>query len=265
MNRSRTFVWRVSTGVAGVALIAACGSGSDTNKAKADQLPKGGQQLTLDPADFSTTIDNTYWPMVPGTQMTYRGVDGEGAVSTIVVTVTDKTKKVANGITARVVRDTATENGQITEDTFDWFAQDKDGSIWYLGEDTATFENGKLGSKEGSWEAGVDGAQAGVAMPAHPKAGIAYRQEYYRGKAEDNGEVLSTSEMVDVKFGHFGPVLLTKDTAALEPDALEYKFYAPGMGPVLTLDISGDAGREELVSVRKAPAGTATGPLGQPD
>jgi hypothetical protein len=204
-------------------------------------------------------------PLVPGTQMTYAAVDEEGTASTITVTVTDQTKKIANGVTARVVRDTAREDGQVVEDTRDWFAQDDKGNVWYLGEDTATFENGTLDSTEGSFEAGVDGARAGVAMPADPKPGPVYRQEYYRGHAEDNGQVLSTHELVDVKNGHYDSVLLTKDTSALEPDALEYKFYAPGVGTVLALDIAGGSGREELLSVKKVPAGTATGPLGHPD
>ncbi|MEO6473277.1 MAG: hypothetical protein ABIR57_14845, partial [Aeromicrobium sp.] len=226
--------------------------------------PEGDEKVTLDPADFSTKIDNTYWPMVPGTQATFRGVDGEGSVSKITVTVTNQTKKVANGVTARVVRDTVYEDGQITEDTIDWFAQDKAGVIWYLGEDTATYKDGKVESREGSWEAGVDGAQAGVALPADAKRGPVYRQEYYRGHAEDNGQVLSGHEMVDVKYGHFGSVLLTRDTTAIEPNALEYKFYAPGVGPILTLDISGGSDREELVKVDRVPDGTATGPLGNP-
>jgi hypothetical protein len=228
-------------------------------------LPQGDEIVELDPARFSTTIDNTFMPLVPGTQMTYRGADEEGTVSTITLTVTDQTKKIANGVTARVVRDTAREDGQIVEDTRDWFAQDDKGNVWYLGEDTATFENEKLDSTEGSFEAGVDGAQAGVVMPADPKPGPVYRQEYYRRHAEDNGQVLSTREMVDVKTGHYESVLLTKDTSTIEPDVLEYKFHVPEVGMVLALDIAGGSGREELISVRKVPAGTATGPLGHPD
>jgi len=247
-----------------IMLTMACSGGSSSTEAS-PTLPQRGETVKLDPARFSTTIDNTFMPLVPGTQMTYRGTDEEGTVSTITVTVTDQTKKIANGVTARVVRDTAREDGKIVEDTRDWFAQDDHGNVWYLGEDTATFENGKLDSTEGSFEAGVDGAQAGVAMPADPKPGLAYRQEYYKGHAEDNGQVLSTREMVDVKKGHYSSVLLTKDTSTTDPDMLEYKFYAPGVGNVLILDIAGGSEREELASVKKVPAGTATGPLGHPD
>jgi hypothetical protein len=221
--------------------------------------------VKLDPANFSTTIDNRFMPLVPGTRMTYRGVDEDGTISAITVTVTDRTKKIANGVTARVVRDTARVDGRIVEDTRDWFAQDDTGNVWYLGEDTATFKNGKKLSTDGSFESGVDGARAGVAMPADPKPGPVYRQEYYKGHAEDNGQVLSSREMVDVQGKHYDSVLLTKDTSAIEPDGLEYKFYAPGVGTVLTIDIAGGSDREELVSVTKVAAGTTTGPLGHPN
>ncbi|MBA3430008.1 MAG: hypothetical protein H0U16_00815, partial [Actinobacteria bacterium] len=107
----------------------------------------------MDPADFTTHIDNPYWPMVPGTRWIYREIDEAGKKLKVVVIVTHETKKIANGITARVVRDTVTENGEIIEDTFDWYAQDSDGNVWYMGEDTAEFENGKIKTKKGSFEA----------------------------------------------------------------------------------------------------------------
>jgi len=256
---------RVITALAGIAVVAACSGGSDEPTTSSRELPRGGEAMTLDPKDFTTTIDNPYLPLVPGTQSTFREVGGDGSVATVVVTVTSKTRKIANGVTARVVRDTVSEDGEIVEDTFDWYAQDAEGNVWYLGEDTAEFEDGKKVTSEGSFEAGVDGAMAGVVMPAHPRPGLAYRQEYYRGEAEDNGEVLSAREMVAVKYGHFTSAVLTKDTSAIEPDVLEYKFYARGVGQVLTLDIAGGSGREELLTVTKVPAGTATGPLGHPD
>jgi hypothetical protein len=201
------------------------------------------------PADFSTRIDNRYWPMAPGTRWIYR--EGDQRVA---VTVTNQTKRIATGVTARVVRDTVAEDGKIVEDTFDFYAQDKRGTIWYLGEDTAEFENGRLKTKEGSFEAGVDGARAGVIMPAHPRPGMRYRQEFYKGHAEDRGEVLSTREMAEAPAGRFRKALLTKDTNRLEPDVLEYKLYAPGVGPVLTLGVSGGADREELLRRDRASA-----------
>jgi hypothetical protein len=151
------------------------------------------------------------------------------------------------------VRDTVTKEGKIIEDTFDWYAQDKEGNIWYLGENTAEFENGKLITKAGSFEAGVDGAKPGIIMPADPKDGMQYRQEYYKGEAEDNGEILSTNEKVRSPFGQFDNALLTKDTITIEPNVLEYKLYAKGVGPVLTLGVSGGpVGHEDLINLDNA-------------
>jgi len=231
-------------------------------------LPQGSEPVTLDPAEFTAEITNEYWPMEPGSRWTYREIDEDGESAKVVVTVTGVTKKIANGITARVVRDTVSSGGEVIEDTFDWYAQDADGNIWYLGEDTAEFEDGKVSSRGGSFEAGVDGALPGIAMPGSPADGMAYRQEYYKGEAEDNGEVLSTEEMADVPAGHYEDVLLTKDTITLEPDVLEYKLYAPGVGPVLVFGVSGGGGREELLSMTHVSAKVAkqagTTPLGKP-
>ncbi len=233
----------------------------------AGDLPQGNQPVDLDPANFSADIDNRYWPMVPGTQWTYRETDEEGNKLKVVVTATSETKKIANGITARVVRDTVTDHGELVEDTFDWYAQDEHGNVWYMGEKTAEFENGKVKTKAGSFEAGIDGALPGIIMPAEPVDGMKYRQEYYKGEAEDNGEVLSLDEQAEVPHGHFGRALLTKDTITIEPDVLEYKLYAPNVGPVLVLGVSGGSGREELVDLKRgAKAAEAAGaaPLGSP-
>ncbi len=231
----------------------------------ASTLPQGDESVDLDPADFTTDIDNPYWPMAPGTRWTYREEEDD-EVKDVVVIVTDQTKEVANGVTARVVRDTVTLDGEIIEDTFDWYAQDGDGNVWYLGEDTAEFEGGEITTRDGSFEAGVDGALPGIAMPGDPRPGLAYRQEFYEGQAEDNGEVLSVEELAETPFGQFDSVLLTKDTITLEPDVQEFKLYAPGVGPVLVLSVSGGGGgREELVSMDQAPAGAGTGPLGSPN
>ncbi|MGH8828922.1 MAG: hypothetical protein ACRDVZ_15245 [Jiangellaceae bacterium] len=238
---------------------------SGTSMAAPGQLPQGDDPVTLDPAQFTTEIDNPYWPMSPGTRWTYRETDGEGNVQEVVVVVTDQTKETAIGVTARVVRDTVTVDGEIIEDTVDWYAQDQQGNIWYLGEDTAEFEDGEIASREGSFEAGVDGALPGIIIPADPQPGMQYRQEYFEGEAEDNGAVLSIAEMAEVPFGQFTEALLTKDTNALEPDVLEYKLYAKDVGPVLTLSVSGGAGREELLNVDQVAGSTGTGPLGTPN
>jgi hypothetical protein len=237
----------------GLLLFTACGGGDGTPQAGSagSGLPQGSEPVELEPASFTADIDNRYWPMEPGTRWTYREIDEEGKELVVVVTVTTETKRLANGITARVVRDTVTEDGELIEDTVDWYAQDAQGNVWYLGEDTAEFEEGKVKTTAGSWEAGVDGALPGIMVPAKPVAGLKYRQEYYAGEAEDNGAVLSVVEQVEVPAGHYTDALLTKDTNALEPKILEYKLYAPGVGPVLALGVSGGGGREELVKVER--------------
>jgi hypothetical protein len=228
----------LSTGVA-AATAASQGAG-------APPLPQGSEPANLDPADFVSVIENPYWPMKPGTRWVYRETDEEGNVLRVKVTVTTKTKTIL-GIQATVVHDIVTENGEVKEDTYDWYAQDRWGNVWYLGEDTKEYENGKVVTTAGSWEAGVDGAEAGVVVPGTPQDGMTYRQEYYAGEAEDAAEVLSVNEQAQVPYGHFTDVLLTKDYTPLHPRILEYKLYARGIGPVLVLGISGGGGQEELV------------------
>jgi hypothetical protein len=209
-------------------------------------LPQGSQPVPLDPANFTATIDNPYWPMRPGSRWVYR--EGKARVE---VTVTNGTKTIA-GIRSRVVHDVLTENGRVTEDTYDWYAQDRDGNIWYMGEDTKEFqEKGKPPVTEGSWEAGIDGAQPGVIVPAHPAPGMAYRQEYYRGQAEDAGQILALDQHVQVPYGSFDHTLKTKDYSPLEPKVIEQKFYAPGVGPVLAVTVAGGSDKEELLSYTK--------------
>ena len=203
------------------------------------------------PADFTTRIDNPYWPMKPGSRWVYRETDSDGARQRVVVTVTRRTKLIANGVTARVVHDVVTEEGKPVEVTDDWYAQDKAGNIWYLGEDTTEYENGRPASKEGSFEAGVDGARAGLIMPARPRVGMRYRQEYYKGHAEDRALIFSRRERAEVPFGFFRRTLMTREENALEPRVLEYKFYARGVGPVLAVSVSGGSDREELVRFRR--------------
>jgi len=231
-------------------------------------LPRGSEPAELDPSEFTATSDHPYFPLEPGRQWTYRELDESGSEVTVVVTVSSETRTIANGVEASVVRDSVTEDGALIEDTLDWYAQDADGNVWYLGEDTAEFEDGELTTRAGSFEAGVDGALPGIIMPADPTVGMSYRQEYYRGEAEDNGEVLAVGQQSDVPVGHFDDVVVTADTITIEPDVLEFKLYAPGVGMVAALGISGGGGREELVSTRQVTdeiaraAGTA--PLGAP-
>ncbi len=210
-----------------------------------------GVTAAPDPGSFTTRIDNPYWPMKPGARWVYRETDPEGTRQKVVVTVTRKTERIANGVTARIVHDVVTERGKPVEITDDWYAQDRKGNVWYLGEDTKEYENGRVVSTEGSFEAGVDGARAGIIMPAKPRPGMRYRQEFYAGHAEDRGQIVSLREQAEVPFGHFRRVLMTKETNPLKPKVLEFKFYARGVGPVLAVSVSGGSDREELVRYRK--------------
>jgi hypothetical protein len=227
------------------------GVGSGAGDCPEIPLPQGSEPVELDPAHFTTGIDNPYWPMRPGNRWIYRETAPDGTRQRVVVTVTTKTKLIANGITARVVHDVVREDGELVEVTDDWYAQDCAGNVWYLGEKTAEYEDGKVVTREGSWEAGVDGAQPGVIMPASPVVGMEYRQEHYAGEAEDAGEIFSLDEQAGVPAGHFTDVVMTKDTDGLRPRVLEYKFYARGVGPVLAIGVSGGNDREDLLSFRR--------------
>jgi hypothetical protein len=235
--------------ITALALAAGCGSNASPEKAATGSLPQGGEPVKLDPASFSTRIDNPWMPLAPGSQWVYRETDGS-TVQRNTVDVTSKTKLIA-GVRARVVHDVVTEKGRLIEDTFDWFAQDDKGNVWYLGEDTREYGGGGPPSTAGSWETGVKGAQAGVVMPADPKVGQSYRQEYLKGEAEDEARVLSVDEKAQVPFGYYPRTVMTKELTALEPRLLEHKFYARGIGNVLTLATSGESGREELLSFRR--------------
>jgi hypothetical protein len=196
----------------------------------------------FDAANFSDPldIDNPYFPLVPGTVYTYeeRSVDdetGETEVEVVTIEVTNDTKTI-QGVETRVVRARETRNGRLVEDTFDWHAQDDDGNVWYFGEDTTSFRYDEQGnlveqSTAGSFQAGTGGARAGVVMLARPQVGDAYFQEVLVGEAIDVGEVLATNETLTTDLlGTSRNVLRTRDSTALEPDALEEKLYVPGFG-----------------------------------
>jgi hypothetical protein len=237
----------------GTLCLSSCSGGDGaaaTDTGARTALPQGSERVELDPADFTVDITNAYWPMEVGDRWVYEETDGEGGAQRVEVTVLDETRTVA-GIEARVVHDLVTQDGATVEDTLDWYAQDADGNIWYLGERTAEYENGQVVSTEGSWETGVDGAQAGIIVPADPQPGLSYRQEYLEGEAEDEAVVLSTSESVETPVGSWTDALLTRDTTPLQRDIAELKLYARGVGPVLVLQTSGGASRETLVETTR--------------
>jgi hypothetical protein len=236
MNKARH---RLLTVTAGITLLAASASGQviyPPGVSGPAVLPE------FDAADFGlpTFIDNPYFPLVPGTSYTYSGQredDGETVTETSTIAVTSDTRNVA-GVESRAVRDTEFVDGVLTEDTFDWYAQDVIGNVWYMGEFTTVFEYDDEGnvtgtSNEGSWEAGVDGALPGYIMPAFPQIGDHYYQEFLSDEAVDEAVIVSLDESVSIGLGDFSNVLQTYETSALEPDSREFKYYAPGVGLIL--------------------------------
>lgn len=213
-----------------VPLLAACGG------SPVEIGPRGVDELKIptpsaDPDDYVEGITNPFLPLTPGSRWVYES-DGDEP-ETITVTVTDETRLV-QGVTTTVVHDQATgPDGEVIEDTYDWFAQDAAGNVWYFGEETVEYDEDGSEDTGGSWEAGVDGAQAGIAMLAIPRVGDGYQQEFLEGEAEDRASVISLDESVILDLGTYDGVLLTEDSTPLEPDQLERKYYAPGVGVVL--------------------------------
>ncbi|MDQ3870429.1 MAG: hypothetical protein M3301_02290, partial [Chloroflexota bacterium] len=198
----------------------------------------------IDPADFVNPVENPYYPLKPGTTRVY-----EGGGERVEVTVTASTKRIL-GVATTVVRDRVFIGGRLAEDTFDWFARDRWANVWYFGEDTKEYSNGRVVSTAGSWQAGVGGAEPGVVMLGEPRVGNAYRQEYYAGEAEDMARVRSVTQTVRVPRGSFDRVLMTEDWTPLEPALLERKWYARGVGLVMERVVRGGRGTVSLVDVR---------------
>jgi len=216
-----------------------------TNGAVIDPGDGGRYAPVIDPARFVDGVDNPYLPLRPGSSWVYEGtVDGER--QRVEVTVRPERRQIM-GIPAVSVRDEVFgADGTPAEVTTDWFAQDRDGNVWYLGEDTREVDHGKVTSTKGSWVAGVDGALPGIVMPATPVAGRAYRQEFYRGEAEDMAQVLRVGATGHVRAGSYDRLVVTREWTPLEPKNVEEKSYAPGVGNVLIVSTAGEHGRVEL-------------------
>lgn len=208
------------------ALLVGCGDSGD--KKDSDKAP---WEVSVTPDDFDDPADNDFFPLTVGATWTYEADTDEGH-EVINVEVLDETKEVW-GITAVVIRDTVTVDDELAEDTWDWFAADNDGTVWYFGEETCEYEDDECVDTGGSWEAGVDGSLPGIAMLANPKVGEEYYQEYYEDEAEDYGEVVKIDASADVEAGSFSDCVKTRDTTKLEPDVEEFKTYCPGIGVVL--------------------------------
>jgi hypothetical protein len=219
-----------------------------------DAAGQGAYDPDIDPADFVDPADiggsvapNPYFPLVRGSLWVYAG-DGEHNT----VQVTGDTREIM-GVTCAIIHDVVETDGEVTEDTQDFLAQDRNGNVWYFGEVSQELEDGFIVSIEGSWEAGRALAKPGIIFEAAPAVGDVYRQEFALGEAEDGARVLSLTASESVPAASCnGTCVLTEDFNLLEPDSVEHKYYAPGIGTILETDPSGD-GRVELVSYRIGP------------
>jgi hypothetical protein len=195
----------------------------------------------------STRINNRYYPLVPETRLVYKGFkDGQPAVDLFDVT---EGTKVINKVRCRAIHDRLFLRGRLVEDTVDWFAQDRAGTVWYFGEATRELDgHGHVISTEGSWRAGVDGARQGVFMPAHPRVGAVFQQEFAKS-AQDRFQILSLRASVRVPFGTFRHALKTKETTPLEPGVVSDKYFVKGIGTVREVDVRGGDEQLDLVNI----------------
>jgi hypothetical protein len=217
--------------------LAAC---TETASVPAAYVEGADYAPAIDPADFTAEITNPYLPWHPGDRWVYEGSAGASGETTVVEVLIET--KVIMGVTCVVVRDEVSMDGQPVEITYDWYAQDADGNVWYFGEDSTTYADGQPSGTAGSWEAGVDGAQPGIVMLANPGTdviGQAYRQEYLVGEAEDISKVIDVDQTAEVALGSYDRVVVTEDSTPLEPDVAAHKFYAPGIGLVMEEYVSG--------------------------
>jgi hypothetical protein len=241
---------------AGVGVLAVLAAGlvppSAAGAANSCPLPKfgpgGSYHPQIRPASFRPHVDNPYFPLKLGRTLVYTGTkDGKKALN---IVYTSSRTRVVDGVTTRVVEDRLYLDNVLEERTSDYYAQDRCGNVWYFGEDTATLDrHGNVISTEGSFHAGVRGAEAGVYMQAHPQVGRKFRQEWLRGDAEDVFKVVDLSASVTVPYGTFRNALRTAETTALEPGVLDNKYFVKGIGQVEELSVQGPRERLELVEI----------------
>ena len=227
--------------IAAAVLATGCGTGTAVTTAGA----------TLPAATFTSSsahVTNPWFPLKPGTTLTYAGSD-EGKKIRDVFRVTRATR-VVNGVRCVVIDDRVYREGVLAERTTDWYAQDRAGNVWYLGEETATLDSsGKVKSTDGTWLDGRDGARRGLFMPARPRVGRSYQQEYYKGHAEDRFRIKSLSTRVRTPAASSAAAMLTEETSALEPGVLDHKVYVRGIGTVTEETVKGGSEMLKLVSV----------------
>ena len=223
-----------------------CQAGFVVRQTACDSFGPAPYDPVIDPANFVASIDNPYFPLQPGTTFIYGGQMPDG-FERDEFAVTHNTRVIL-GVTCVEVHDSVFTNGVLTEDTLDWFAQDRDGNVWYFGENTHELEDGLITTIAGTFMGGVNGDKPGIIMKAHPAVGDFYRQEFSLNNAEDFAQTLSLNEVVTTRARTFNHCLKSEETTPLEPDLLEDKFYAPGVGNVLTVDVNTGA-TSELVRI----------------
>src|SRR5262245_43010346 len=209
-----------------------------------------GWPATLRPSDFVAHVGNPWFPLQPGSEYRYEGLR-DGAKTVDVVRVTARTRVIL-GVATTVVHDVVEVRGRPEEETDDYYAQDRQGNVWYFGEATRTLDRrGRTISTEGSFLAGVNGARAGVLVPGHPRIGLAGRQEFLKGQAEDHFQVLQLNATVSVPFVSTRHALRTKEWTPLEPKVLDNKYYVRGIGTVREVSVRGPVERLQLISFKK--------------
>jgi hypothetical protein len=203
--------------------------------------------VAIVPSDFVPRVTNRYFSLEPGTRYLFKDATGNERIE---IAVTDDRKNIM-GVTATVVQVKEWKRNTLVEETRDWYAQDKTGTVWYFGEAVDNYKDGKLDNHKGSWEAGVDGAMPGIIMPGEPEVGQTYRQEYYKERAEDMGTIVALDAKVSVPFGKFENCLKVRDWSRIEAGN-EHKYYCPATG-FLTMEESIEGGdKVELVEIKRS-------------
>jgi hypothetical protein len=243
--KKRTNAMVAAVAMIAIGLIAASGPGAPAGAAPHASVVRA---TAIDPADFTTPVPNPYFPLEPGTVSILQGSeDGKRLLNRTTIT---PWKKVIQGVTTTVVKDVLYEGGVLREKTTDWYAPDNAGNVWYFGEATAVYNNhGQVVDREGSWEAGVHGAVAGIIMTANPGPTDAYRQEFFKGHAEDQGWIVANHQVVDVPYGKVDQVVRSYEWTRLEPGVVSLKLYGPGLGIIREKDVAGGTELLELVRV----------------
>ncbi|WP_408095784.1 hypothetical protein ACJVC5_12130 [Peredibacter sp. HCB2-198] len=233
-----------------------CEAQNTAQKAACGKLGEAAYDPQIDPANFSATVTNPYFPLTAGTTWTYAGTTEDGAAVTVEREVSDETKDIM-GVTCTGVKETEKQGEDTVRETIEWYAQDNEGAVWLFGRNNQELDGDEVTSIDGSFVAGEEDAKPGIIMKATPAVNDVYRQEYVIQESEGVGEVLSISETLNVPAGNFTNVVKTNDTDALMPDEVKNTFYASGVGPISITVVDGTE-KLELQSVTPAPTPTPT-------